>query len=56
MPRDHFSQMMNSPYFQTDRYKNETVAGRTEQKINIFYNKLKNKVFKNRRNSQTRPN
>lgn len=56
MPRDHFSKMMSSPYFQTEHYRNETFGGRTEQKINNFYNKLKDKVFKNRRNSQARPN
>jgi hypothetical protein len=54
--------MMRSPYFQTDFYRNESHAGKIEQKIeqriNYIYNKLKdlkNKVFKNRRSSQTTP-
>jgi hypothetical protein len=51
MPRDHFSKMFFSPYFQTDYYKNETPGGKIEQKINYLYNKLKDKMFKNRRNS-----
>lgn len=58
MPRDHFSKMMRSPYFQTDYYKYESSAGKIEQKIeqriNYIYNKLKdlkNKVFNNRRSS-----
>jgi hypothetical protein len=42
---------MSSPYFQTDHYKNETPAGRMEQRINYLYNKLKDKVFKNCRSS-----
>jgi hypothetical protein len=51
MPRDHFARVFKSPYFQTDHYRNETPAGKTEQKINYLYNKLKNKVFKNNRSS-----
>jgi hypothetical protein len=37
----HFSKMMQSPYFQTDHYKNETFAGKLEQKIILkFYNAI----------------
>lgn len=33
MTRDHFSKMMNSPYFQTDHYKNESEAAIMEAKV-----------------------
>lgn len=33
MPRDHFSKMMSSPYFQTDHYKNESEAAMYEARI-----------------------
>jgi hypothetical protein len=33
MPRDHFSKMMNSPYFQTDHFKNESANAQIEAKI-----------------------
>jgi hypothetical protein len=33
MPRDHFSKMMKSPYFQTDHYQNESEASKIEAKI-----------------------
>ncbi len=37
----HFSKMMQSPYFQTDHYKNETYAGKLEQKIQLkFHNAI----------------
>jgi hypothetical protein len=33
MPRDHFSKMMKSPYFQTDHYQNESAEALLEAKI-----------------------
>jgi hypothetical protein len=43
MPR-HFSKMMQSPYFQTDHYKNESHASqmeaRVEKKIVYILNKI----------------
>lgn len=43
MPR-HFSKMMNSPYFQTDHYKNESHASQVEvsveKKIAYILNKI----------------
>lgn len=45
MSRDHFSKMMNSPYFQTDHYKNESEAAimeaKVEKKIASILNLLK---------------
>jgi len=50
MPRDHFSQMMNNPYFQTDHYKNESREAQLEVKIENaifkFFNKFKLKRYK----------
>jgi hypothetical protein len=34
--------MMQSPYFQTDHYKNETYAGKLEQKIQL---KFENAIY-----------
>jgi hypothetical protein len=54
MPRDHFSKMFFSPYFQTDYYKNETPGGKMEKKIELFFLIFK-KYLKNdnrRRNSK----
>jgi hypothetical protein len=45
MPRDHFSKVFSSPYFQTDFYKNETPGGKMEKKIELFFIKIK-KIFK----------
>lgn len=45
MPRDHFSKMMSSPYFQSDYYKNESAASKIEakieKKISLFIDILK---------------
>jgi hypothetical protein len=45
MPRDHFSRMMCSPYFQTDHYKNESnealLEKKIEKKISLFIDILK---------------
>jgi hypothetical protein len=40
MTRDHFNQAFNSPYFQSDYYRNETEAGRAEGKILKIINKI----------------
>lgn len=40
MPRDHFSKMFSSPYFQSDFYKNESVGGRMEKRIEKFVKKI----------------
>jgi hypothetical protein len=44
MPRDHFSKMMCSPYFQTDHFKNESaealMEARIENKIACILNKI----------------
>lgn len=40
MSRDHFSKVMHSPYFQTDHYKNESLGGKLENKIEKFLKKL----------------
>jgi len=49
MPR-HFSKMMQSPYFQTDHYKNETKEGqieaKIEKKISLFIDILKFKRYR----------
>ena len=39
MARDHFSQMMRSPYFQSDHYRNEFPAGIKEK---LFFEKVDN--------------
>jgi hypothetical protein len=45
MPRDHFSKMMSSPYFQTDHFKNESanaqIEAKIEKKISLFIDILK---------------
>ena len=45
MPRDHFSKMMSSPYFQTDHFKNESAEAllekKIEKKISLFIDILK---------------
>jgi hypothetical protein len=50
MPRDHFSKMMSSPYFQTDHFKNESVEAllekKIEKKISLFIDILKFKRHK----------
>ena len=50
MPRDHFSKMMKSPYFQTDHYQNESEASKIEakieKKISLFIDILKFKRHK----------
>jgi hypothetical protein len=42
----HFSKMMQSPYFQTDHYKNESEAALIEAKIEKKIKKIKNKIKK----------
>jgi hypothetical protein len=44
MGRDHFSQMFQSPYFQSEAYRN-TPAGRREAKIAKIILAIKNKIF-----------
>jgi len=50
MTRYHFSQMMKSPYFQTDHYRNESHEAQLEMKIenaiSKFFNKFKLKRYK----------
>jgi hypothetical protein len=50
MPRDHFSKMMKSPYFQTDHFKNEShealLEARIEKAISKFFNRFKLKRYK----------
>lgn len=50
MPRDHFSKMMNSPYFQSEHYKNESanaqIEAKIEKKISLFIDILKFKRHK----------
>ena len=49
MPR-HFSKMMNSPYFQSEHYKNESanaqIEAKIEKKISLFIDILKFKRHK----------
>jgi hypothetical protein len=40
MARDHFSKAFQSPYFQSNFYKNETPGGKIEAKIENFLKKL----------------
>lgn len=44
-PRDHFSQHMHSPYFQTEHYKEETPGGQMEQKVEVKFLKIKKKIL-----------
>ena len=50
MTRDHFSKMMNSPYFQTDHFKNESanaqIEAKIEKTISKFFNRFKLKRYK----------
>ncbi len=48
MPRDHFSKMMKSPYFQTEHYKNEGPAAKIEMKIENFFTRLFSKFKKSK--------
>jgi len=45
----HFSKMMQSPYFHTDHYKNESKEGILERKIEEKFNnaiyRIKKKLF-----------
>lgn len=45
MTRDHFKQVYSSPYFQSDYYKNETEAGKCENKIIKVLKKILNVLF-----------
>jgi hypothetical protein len=40
MPRNHFQKVMSSPYFQSNFYKNETVGGKMEKKIENWFKKI----------------
>lgn len=40
MTRDHFSKVMQSPYFQSDHYREESHAGKIEKKIENFLKKI----------------
>jgi hypothetical protein len=40
MARDHFSKAFQSPYFQSNFYKNETAGGKMETKIENILNKI----------------
>ena len=42
MPR-HFSKMMQNPYFHTDHYKNESVGGKLEAKIEKKFDSIINR-------------
>jgi hypothetical protein len=41
MPRDHFSKVMHSPYFQSSGYK-DTPSGKAEQQMINKLNKISN--------------
>jgi hypothetical protein len=45
MPRDHFSKVMSSPYFQSENYR-KSKSGQTEIKIENFLLKIKNKIMR----------
>jgi hypothetical protein len=40
MTRDHFSKVMQSPYFQSDHYREDSHAGKMEGKIENFLKKI----------------
>lgn len=40
MTRDHFSKVMQSPYFQSDHYLEDSAAGKLEGKIENFLKKI----------------
>ena len=40
MTRDHFSKVMQSPYFQSEYYKNEAQGGKYEKRIEKFLKKI----------------
>jgi hypothetical protein len=40
MTRDHFKQVMHSPYFQSEHYANESAGGKIERKIENFFNRI----------------
>ena len=44
MPR-HFSKIMQSPYFQTDHYKDETKEGQIEKLIERKFDSIKKKIM-----------
>jgi hypothetical protein len=37
MGRNHFAKTFASPYFQSDYYKNETVGGKAEQRVEQWF-------------------
>lgn len=45
MPRDHFSNMMKSPYFRTQHFKDESVGTQAERKIEAKLSLIKNKIM-----------
>jgi hypothetical protein len=40
MSRDHFSKIMQSPYFQSAYYQEETNGGKCEKKIENFFKRI----------------
>lgn len=44
MPR-HFSKMMQSPYFRTDHFMNESSGTKVERKIEAKLSLIKNKIM-----------
>jgi len=46
MPRDHFSKVFHSPYFQSDHYKEESAGGVIESKIENLLKKIFRKKYK----------
>jgi hypothetical protein len=51
MSPHEFSKVMKNPYFASKHYREETVAGQTEAKIENFLSRIKNKVMFWKRNN-----
>lgn len=47
MTRDHFSKAFQSPYFQSNFYKNESPGGKMERKIESILKKIFKRGKKN---------
>jgi hypothetical protein len=45
MSRDHFSKMMQSPYFRTEHFKNESIGTELERNIQDKLSVLKVRIF-----------
>ena len=45
MTRDHFSKVMQNPYFQSAHYQNDTNGGKMESKIEDKIKKILNKIM-----------